>query len=55
MSDTTPFSDDEGLEVLHSNFAKLNPVLGLFILSVNDHVGTPRCNQEKSLFCVASC
>ena len=55
MSNTTTFSDDEGLEVLHSNLAQLDPVFGLFILSVNDQVGTPLCRQGMSLFHVTTC
>lgn len=43
MTYTTPLSYDEGLQVLHSNLAELDSVLGSFILGVNDQVGTPLC------------
>jgi hypothetical protein len=53
MSDTTTLGDDEGLEILYSNLAQLDPVFGPFILSVNDQVGTPLCRQGMWLFLVA--
>ncbi len=38
MSDTTAFSDDECFEILNTDFTKLNPVFGLFILSIEDQI-----------------
>ena len=41
VSNPTTLSDDEGFEVLHSHLAKLDPVFGSFILSVNNQYVTP--------------
>ncbi len=54
MTDPTTLGDNEGLEILYSYLAKLNPVFGSFILSIDDQFGLPLCCQGFLLFLITS-